>query len=496
MLRQEQCRTYWNDAVFEPFSVIRRNKKLISKGIRTQVLKIDWGDYQRPADLPNFESLARKYRFQTLGKACRDSGIDSLFLAHHEDDQAETVLMRLINGHRMFGLVGMKRDSEIPECQGIHGVHESGGLDTAGSHPMQSQESHQYTNSLAIETGGIRVYRPLLGFSKARLIATCKAVQMEWFEDHTNQDPTVTTRNAIRKMYSSHAMPPALTTPAILSLSEKFEMKSNDLLNEAKSYLGKSMIKGFETRTGTLTIRFPDLSPLRNSRSRSDTGLIAALLLRQVITFVTPEEHVHLHSLHGAVERIFAELSKQHAAPARPTAFTVSGVQFRPLSAAIQEEGGRCPAANCTWLISRQPYTSSTHSNRPRIPIPPSTSSSTSPWALYDGRFWLRVENRGTRPLSIRPFLKDDLATFKRSLTKKEQERLRIVLRNLAPGDVRWTLPAIAVRESDGRERILALPTLGIAVQDVETVVHWEVRYKKVDLEILTSWESTAGGGL
>jgi tRNA(Ile)-lysidine synthase len=407
--------------------------------------------------------------------------------------------MRLINGHRMFGLVGMKRDSEIPECQGIHGVHESGGLDTAGSHPVQSQESRQYTNYLAIETGGIRVYRPLLGFSKARLIATCKAVQMEWFEDHTNKDPTVTTRNAIRKMYSSHAMPTALTTPAILSLSEKFEMKSNDLLNEARSYLGKSMIQGFEPRTGTLTIRFPDLS---SSRSRSDTGLIAALLLRQVITFVTPEEHVHLHSLHGAVERIFAAPSKkQHAAPAPPTAFTVSGVQFRPLLSAIQEGGGgRCPAANnCTWLISRQPYPS-THSNRPRIPIPPSTrrpsTTTTPPWALYDGRFWLRVHNRSTRQLAIRPFLKDDLAIFKHSLTKKEQERLRTVLRTLAPGDVRWTIPAIAVREPDGRERVLALPTLGIAVQDVETVVLWEVRYKKVDMDILKCWESTRGGGL
>jgi tRNA(Ile)-lysidine synthase len=36
--------------------------------------------------------------------ACRDNGISSLFLAHHINDQAETVLMRLVHGSGIDGL--------------------------------------------------------------------------------------------------------------------------------------------------------------------------------------------------------------------------------------------------------------------------------------------------------------------------------------------------------------------------------------------------------
>jgi len=102
--------------------------------IKTQVLKITWPKQEPPAHLPNFESLARRYRFRLLGKACSDLGINSLLLAHHEDDQAETIMMRLTYGHGLKGLLGIRNPAGMPECYGLHGVHESGGLDsTLGS---------------------------------------------------------------------------------------------------------------------------------------------------------------------------------------------------------------------------------------------------------------------------------------------------------------------------------------------------------------------------
>jgi tRNA(Ile)-lysidine synthase len=433
--------------------------------------------------LPNFESLARRYRFQALGKACRNMGIDSLLLAHHEDDQAETVMMRMINGHRMFGLMGIKRDSEIPECHGLHGVHESGGLDTtrnqtvAGSSPSTRalELKYRHMSPLATEIGGIRVYRPVLSFKKTRLTATCEAANMEWFEDNTNKDPTITTRNAIRHIYSSHTVPAALGASSLLNLSKEFEAKHDALLNVANSCL-KGAIKTFETRTGTMSIRFPDLAHLSSSLSQSHMGLVAALLLRQVIAFITPDEHIHLHSLHGAVERLFPEIQNNAPRP-HPPAFTVSGVLLKPL-AAPQDR------SKCTWLISRQPYAS----NRPCIHIAPPADSSADPewssWTLYDGRFWVRVRNRSGRSIVVRPLRKDDMAVFKQSL-KAQRMLLRDVLRELAPGDVRWTLPAVVARDLDGGERVLGLPTLDVRVPDSEKDVTWEVTYKKVDMDVL-----------
>lgn len=50
---------------------------------------------------------ARKARYQLIGAAMRNDGADILATAHHQDDQAETVLMRLAHGSGLAGLKGM-----------------------------------------------------------------------------------------------------------------------------------------------------------------------------------------------------------------------------------------------------------------------------------------------------------------------------------------------------------------------------------------------------
>lgn len=95
-------------------------------GMTSRILTLPWKDITgNPSQLPNFESLARKYRFQAIGKYCQKSDISSILLGHHADDQAETVLMRLAKGARGVGLLGIKPSSPIPECEGIYGVHST-----------------------------------------------------------------------------------------------------------------------------------------------------------------------------------------------------------------------------------------------------------------------------------------------------------------------------------------------------------------------------------
>lgn len=387
--------------------------------------------------------------------------------------------MRLAAGHRTLGLIGIKGDSEIPECYGLHGVHESGGIDcptctskvVSQTIPGAGMNSLKRRAQLPIEHGGVRVYRPLLTFNKARLRATCETAKMEWFEDHTNKDPTLTMRNAVRHMYNSHIMPRALAKPAILELSQRCKEKAASRLATTNAWLAKCSISRFETRSGVLAIQFPELGLLDNTAtSTSQREQIAANLLRRIIMLVTPEEHVDLASLDKAVHRIFPSLiqDKVHREETikMTGSRTVAGVLFQPQ-----------PDSPRSWLLSRQPHFSSLSKNPLQTYQVQKDKAAWSPWQLYDGRFWIRIRNSMESSVTLCHFQKQHLKAFSKSLDVLDRARLQADLKFLAPGHIRWTLPAL-VSEKQG---VLVLPTLDIKVPGCE--VEWEVRYKKVDLE-------------
>jgi hypothetical protein len=64
---------------------------------------------------------------------------------------------------------------------------------------------------------------------------------------------------------------------------------------------------------------------------------------------------------------------------------------------------------------------------------------------------------------------------------------LRESLNRLAQHRITGTLPAIARRGRDGKEEVLALPTLGVSIPSVERLVKWETRYKKVDIDHIST---------
>lgn len=66
----------------------------------------------------NIEQAARRARYEFLGRAAHDFGASLIITAHTKDDQAETVLLRLLRGSGADGLSGMRpvRELNLADC--------------------------------------------------------------------------------------------------------------------------------------------------------------------------------------------------------------------------------------------------------------------------------------------------------------------------------------------------------------------------------------------
>ncbi len=102
----------------------RKNASLL--GISFAVVEVEKNLIHKRAKEDNIglEAAAREERYALLEKYARDNGFDYILTAHHEDDQSETVIMRMIE-HSPFYKWGGIRENDGPIIRPILGIKKS-----------------------------------------------------------------------------------------------------------------------------------------------------------------------------------------------------------------------------------------------------------------------------------------------------------------------------------------------------------------------------------
>jgi len=172
-------------------------------------------------DRQGIEFTARKYRYRFLADIAHDIGAAAIVVAHHADDQVETILLHLIRGTGLSGLLG-----------------------------MPYRIDHEYTKT-------IPVVRPMLNIWKSEILRYCKENNLEYCTDTTNFGSEFT-RNKLRNetipnlmMINPQVKENILRMRAILQDEEDFLIEStrsvcDDVIKRSEQGLVEVDIKAYK----------------------------------------------------------------------------------------------------------------------------------------------------------------------------------------------------------------------------------------------------------
>ncbi len=134
-----------------------------ARGIRVHFISFDTQAFAQEKGL-SIEMAARELRYTWFAELCRKHGYAYVAVAHHADDNAETMMLNLVRGTGMKGISGMKAISQLPYSK---------------------------------DRNNLRLVRPLLDFTRKQLEGYAYGHDVPYRNDSTN-DSVEYKRNSIR----------------------------------------------------------------------------------------------------------------------------------------------------------------------------------------------------------------------------------------------------------------------------------------------------------
>lgn len=251
------------------------------------------------------EEVARQHRYEFLERVALKAGSDSVAVAHHADDDAETVLHRICRGTGLRGLAGMR---EIRPIQ-------------PGSR--------------------VRLVRPFLGERRETLEAFCRERGFEFRVDSTNVSLEFTRgriRNVLLPMLRESLNPNI--SEALLRLAEQAHWLGT-YLEDAAARIFDSLVVTENTRHIVLNTR----------ALLSKQRLIQAEVVRRAISLVVGGEQEVGFGHIDAVLKLAADRAsgKEIHLPGPVVARKVyDRLEFRQLA----DQPDALPALQPTWVVS------------------------------------------------------------------------------------------------------------------------------------------------
>ncbi len=134
------------------------------RGVPLSVVNIAQGSIEAFAQKKKcgLEAAARIFRYRAFKRVAVQFGVSVIFLAHHQDDQLETILMRFLHGGSVGSLIGIEP-----------------------------------TRVISVDPR-ITVQRPFLGIPREDILNYAKSADLRWSEDSTNAESAYF-RNKVRK---------------------------------------------------------------------------------------------------------------------------------------------------------------------------------------------------------------------------------------------------------------------------------------------------------
>lgn len=201
------------------------------------------------------QEAAREARYRLLAAAARRGGARHILTAHTLDDQAETILIRLMRGSGVSGLAAMARESEL---------------------------------------FGATLVRPLLEIPKARLVETLRAAQIGFASDPSNHDPRFT-RARLRELM------PALAREGLSSARLSLLARRIRRTDAAVEAIVEAAVRGLASRDrgsgGAITLNVGALMRLPSE--------VVLRLLGRSIAAVGKEGPVELGKLEALMGALF-----------------------------------------------------------------------------------------------------------------------------------------------------------------------------------------------